>query len=281
MKTNVDVSSWFSSVQVSLPPSAVALVLAGGKGSRLKAAADPELRGTPKVLVPIKRPGGTTTMLGHALNELAGTGFRRVSLLTSSDPEAGGPAVEAYAQAQFGSTFELHIYREGYPLGTAGAAFAALRHLESEVAVIIPADTLFPFSLLPSAVASHHADGSAVTWVVTTSPGLHAQNTGRILLDATAPRIRHALEGVDAVPPADVRHRLRGATSAGVVIVRPGEFCELFEQYARRLAEPCATDLYREFIPWMVSRAVPVGAFDIGQAAPDLGTPDRLRAFGR
>ena len=62
---------------------------------------------------------------------------------------------------------------------------------------------------------------------------------------------------------------------------RPAEFCGLFEQYAERLTEPSATDLYRQFVPWLISRGRPVGAFDIQQAAPDLGTPERLRHFGR
>ncbi|MEV6976317.1 NDP-sugar synthase [Kitasatospora sp. NPDC093806] len=275
-------SGYYTSTLVSLPADSVALVLAGGKGSRLRAANDRELQATPKVLVPIDTPTGRTPMLGHALTQLAAIGFRRVAVLTSTDPATGAEAVETYALTHSARQVELTVHREDHPLGTAGAAYAALHHLaDAPAAVVLPADTLFPAALLPAAVAAHRDRAAAVTWTVTTAPGQGAQNAGRLFLDAGGEFVVHALEGLAATLPAGSRQGLRQATSTGAVILTPGPFRTLFEEYARRLAHPGETDLYRQFMPWAISQGSPVGAYDIRTPAPDLGTPDRLAAFGR
>ncbi|MFJ2188997.1 NDP-sugar synthase [Kitasatospora sp. NPDC087861] len=273
---------YYTSTLVSLPAHTVALVLAGGKGSRLRAAADPELQATPKVLVPIDTPTGRTPMLGHALAQLTAIGLRRIAVLTSTDPATGAEAVETYALTCSARQVELTVHREDHPLGTAGAAYAALHHLaDAPAAVVLPADTLFPFTLLPSAVATHRSRPAAVTWTVTTAPGQGAQNAGRLFLDPDGAFVVHALEGIDATLPADNRQGLRQATSTGAVILTPTPFRALFEEYARRLAHPGEADLYRQFMPWAISQGHPVGAYDIRTPAPDLGTPDRLATFGR
>ncbi|MGA5817154.1 NTP transferase domain-containing protein [Kitasatospora sp. NPDC094028] len=274
---------YYSSTLVSLPAQAVALVLAGGKGSRLRAASDAELHRTPKVLLPVDTDDGRTPMLGHALAQLTAAGFRRIAVLTSADPATGAEAVETYALTHPSARqVELTIHRERHPLGTAGAAYAALAHLpDTPAGVVLPADTLFPTALLPSAVAEHRSRPVAVTWTVTTVPGRSAQNAGRIFLDPGGEHVVHALEGVGATLPTGTRSGLRQATSTGAVILAPTPFRALFEEYAQRLTCPGESDLYRQFMPWAISQGHPVGAFDIRSPAPDLGTPDRLAAFGR
>ncbi|MEU3567593.1 NTP transferase domain-containing protein [Kitasatospora sp. NPDC036755] len=112
---------YYSSTLVSLPTRAVALLLAGGKGSRMRDAPDAELRRTPKVLVPIDTDAGRTPMLGHALAQLTVAGFRRIAVLTSTHPVAGAEAVETYALTHpCARQVELTIHREQNPLGTAG-----------------------------------------------------------------------------------------------------------------------------------------------------------------
>ncbi|MGW1175631.1 sugar phosphate nucleotidyltransferase [Kitasatospora sp. NPDC002543] len=274
---------YYSSTLVSLPTRAVALLLAGGKGSRLRDAADTELRRTPKVLVPIDTDAGRTPMLGHALAQLTVAGFRRIAVLTSTHPVAGAEAVETYALTHpCARQVELTIHREQNPLGTAGAAYAALTHLsDAPAAVVLPADTLFPTPLLPPAVAEHRSRPAAATWTVTTAPGRSAQNAGRLFLDSDGRHVVHALEGIDATLPPGNRGGLRQATSTGAVILTPTPFRTLFEEYARCLVHPGEADLYRQFMPWAISQGHPVGAFDIRTSAPDLGTPERLAAFGR
>ncbi|MFD0403808.1 NTP transferase domain-containing protein [Kitasatospora sp. NPDC127116] len=244
-RSTTDTAPYYSSALVSLPAQTVALVLAGGKGSRLRAAPDAELQGTPKVLVPIDTSVGRTPMLGHALTRLTVAGFRRIAVLTSTDPATGADAVETYALTHPSARqVELTIHREQHPLGTAGAAYAALGHLSDvPAAVVLPADTLFPTVLLPSAVTEHRSRPAAVTWTVTTAPGRCAQNAGRLFLDPDGRHVVHALEGVDATLPAGSRSGLRQATSTGAVVLTPAPFRALFEEYARRLAHPGEADL--------------------------------------
>ncbi|GHF82731.1 hypothetical protein GCM10018790_70570 [Kitasatospora xanthocidica] len=280
--TDTRPADWYTSTLVSLPARAVALVLAGGKGSRLRACDDPELHRTPKVLVPIDTPTGRTPMLGHALTQLTAVGFRHIAVLTSTDPASGAQDVETYALTHSARQAELTIHREDHPLGTAGAAYAALAHLpDTSIAVVLPADTLFPTALLPAAVATHRSRQAVVTWTVTTAPGRCAQNAGRLFLDPGCRFVVHALEGVDVTLPTGSRQGLRQATSTGAVILTPGPFRALFEEYVQRQTQPDEADLYRQFMPWVISQGHPVSAHDIRTAAPDLGTPDRLAAFGR
>lgn len=280
--TDTRPTDWYTSTLISLPARATALVLAGGKGSRLRASGDPELDCTPKVLVPIDTPAGRLPMLGHTLTQLAAAGFRRIAVLTSTDRASGAEAVETYALTHSAAQVELTIHREDHPLGTAGAAYAALSHLpDTPAAVVLPADTLFPTAALPPAIAAHNAHSATVTWTVTTAPGRAAQNAGRLFLDPDGEHIVHALEGVSATLPAESRKGLRQATSAGAVILTPGPFRAMFEEYAQRQTQPAEADLYRQLMPWAISQGHRIGAYDIRTAAPDLGTPDRLAVFGR
>ncbi|WP_282204257.1 nucleotidyltransferase family protein [Kitasatospora fiedleri] len=281
--STTDTTGWYTSTLRSMPADTVALVLAGGKGTRLRTGTDPELATIPKVLVPITSPHhrAPVPMLDHALVELATAGFRRAALLTGCAPEARADDVERYAVRAFAARLQLIAHREPYPLGTAGAVYAALAHLNAPAAVVLPADTLFPCPLLPAAVTDHLAAGAPVTWTVTTAPGPDAQNPGRIFLGPDLRTVAHALEGVDAVLPSASRTGLARATSTGAVIITPDVYREEFRQYAARLPQPGPCDLYRQFMPWLLSQGRTVGAFDIREAAPDLGTPDRLAAFGR
>ncbi|MER7671345.1 NDP-sugar synthase [Kitasatospora sp. NPDC096128] len=282
--TTPTTAQYYTSTLLRLPERTVALVLAGGRGTRLRATDDPELKSTPKVLVPIDidTTSGPAPMLGHALTQLTTVGVRRIAVLTSSDPATGAQQVEDYALTHCARQVELTLHREHHPLGTAGAAYAALAHLpDTPLAVVLPADTLIPYTLLPAVVAAHLARPAAITWTVTTDPGPEAQNTGRLFLSPDGEQVVHALEGVDATLPAGTRHNLRQATSTGAVILTPDPFRALFEQYAQRQACPGEADLYRQFMPWAISQGHAVGAYDLRAPAPDLGTPDRLAAFGR
>jgi NDP-sugar pyrophosphorylase family protein len=219
-------------------------------------------------------------MIGVALTRLCALGYRNVALLTSRDPEAAGAAIEAYAASGFGARLALTLYRERYPLGTAGAVYAALRHMRNELIVVIPGDTLFPFETLNAALAAHDWQSRDATWLVTTQPGPHAQNPGALIVDPATHCIVFALEGPEAGPPPETIIRFKFATSTGALIFGRVFFMSEFEKYMSRLEKPEATDLYREFVPWLVSRGHEVAAFDIGQAAQDLGSPERLLAFG-
>ena len=163
-----EITCWFSSSPACVPASTPILLLAGGKGTRLRASSNSILRTTAKLLVPVQRNDEQMPMIGIALARLSVLGYRNVSLLTSQDPKAAGAAIEAYAVSAFGSHLALTVYRERYPLGTAGAVYAALQHVQNDSIAVVPGDTLFPFETLSDALAAHDWGTRKVTWLVTT-----------------------------------------------------------------------------------------------------------------
>ncbi|MEV8634355.1 sugar phosphate nucleotidyltransferase [Streptosporangium sp. NPDC051023] len=257
------------SVQSEPPP---VLVLAGGLGSRLRAAKDdPELAATPKLMV---RLASGQPMLSQALTGLARSGLRRICLLTGA-PASGGELIRRYTQQAHTGEVSLRILRERQPLGTAGAVYAALAHLRDEVVVVTPADTLFPFEQLPSIVRRHQEAGHPLTWVVTSRPGPGAQNIGR--LRASSGLLIHADESgtTPACPHGEA------VTSVGVMVINTAEYRRAFAAYAQTLPQPGPVDLYRDVAPWLLATGHAIAVADIACPAPDLGTPERLRAFGR
>lgn len=276
-----DMRSHFASTPTIAPQRVPVVVLAGGKGSRLRASSDAELRNVPKMLVTVDRDGANEPMLGAALRRLSQQGFRRITLLTSADPDSGGQAIETFVWKRFGRHLDLAVHREVVPLGTAGAVYAALAHIREEIVVVMPGDTVFPCELLPDALLAHGWSGSQLTWVVTSAPGPDAQNAGRVLVDPATNHVTFALEGIDHSLPVGVLARLLATTSTGVLVANRSFFRSQFERYLVWLDQPAATDIYRQFVPWLVSHGEVVSAYDIRQAAPDLGTPDRLTTFGR
>ncbi|MFC3986643.1 NTP transferase domain-containing protein [Streptosporangium jomthongense] len=261
---------WYTSVSVHPEPPPV-LVLAGGQGLRLRAAQDdPELADTPKLLV---RLASGQPMLGQALTDLARSGLRRICLLTGA-PETGGDLIRRYVHAHTGE-ISLRILRERQPLGTAGAVYAALGHLHDEVVAVAPADTLFPFEQLPAIITRHREAGHLLTWAVTSRPGPAAQNIGR--LRARDGLLIHADESGTAPECAAGEP----VTGVGVMVINTAGYRRAFTAYVRTLPAPGPVDLYRDVVPWLLATGHCVAVADIACPAPDLGTPERLRAFGR
>lgn len=254
-------------------------ILAGGKGTRLKKSEDVELQSTPKPLVQIDSVRGRQTMLDNAIIGVFSSGISGISLLTSADPDAQGNLIEDHAIENYPDV--VGIIREDQPLGTAGAVFNAFVGREIFTAAVIPVDTLFPFELIPTILEDHKRKGVSITWVVTTSPGENAQNAGRILVNPKNNLITYALEGN---PNVDINTLLDGlvpSTSVGVVIANRDFYLEQYRIFQGEENKVGAIDLYRHFIPWLLSQGVQVNTYDIGQPAPDLGTPNRLNQFGR
>lgn len=107
-----------------------AIVLAGGFGTRLRAAVE----GIPKPMAPVAgRP-----FLCYLLDELLRNGYRHVVLATGYLHEQ----VEAY----FGNSYhalELDYAVEHSPLGTGGAMRNALEKCTADVVTVLNGDTLF------------------------------------------------------------------------------------------------------------------------------------------
>lgn len=254
-------------------------ILAGGKGTRLKNSEDAELQSTPKPLVKIDFVRGRQTMLDNAITGVFVSGISGITLLTSADPEAQGCLIENHAIENYPDA--VGIIRENQPLGTAGAVFNAFVRQKIFTAAVIPVDTLFPFEFLPTILEDFQRKGAGITWVVTTSPGENAQNAGRILVNPQNNLITYALEGNPNIDISTLLNGMVSSTSVGVVIANRDFYLEQYRMFRGEENKVGAIDLYRHFIPWLLSQGVQVNTYDIGQPAPDLGTLNRLNQFGR
>ena len=111
-----------------------AIILAGGKGTRLKSVIDD----IPKPMAPI----GKKPFLSFILDQLAAQDFKRVILSTGYKHEV----VEQQYQKSYRG-LEIRYSREQEPLGTGGAIRKALSLTESKQVFIFNGDTLFEVDL--------------------------------------------------------------------------------------------------------------------------------------
>jgi len=105
------------------------LILAGGKGTRIKAA----LGDTPKALAPING----TPFLEILLAGLARQGARRITLLAG----VGAAQLEAYLVKRPADELKMDLINEPRPLGTGGAIINAFPRIESDPFLVLNGDT--------------------------------------------------------------------------------------------------------------------------------------------
>ncbi|MEX7471028.1 NTP transferase domain-containing protein [Mycobacterium adipatum] len=259
------------------------LVLAGGKGSRLRQSGIGELASTTKMLVEIEDDRGhREPMVSATIRGLERAGFSRIAVLTSDDADAQAADVEAQVLRQFAHLAGLRVLREWQPLGTAGSVYAAMRHVGWDLVLVCPGDTLFPYELLVDGLVRHSAEDRDATWFVTSNAGPSAQNQGRLIIEPTEQRLMVACEGdsSDASPGESISGSGR-VTSVGAMLLRTAWFVSMFESYADVAATQLPIDLYRDLIPWVLKQGERVFVHDIRMSAPDLGTADRLFRHGR
>ncbi len=265
-----------NSCKININNNIDVLLLAGGKGSRLKKGGLVDL---PKPLVPIQIDGHNIPMIENAIRGISTSIRSNLIILTSLDPDSRSDMVEEYILKTH-PCGRISFSVEDQPLGTAGASNKVLVRSSSNIGIISPTDTLFPFHLLPNIVIAHTQKKANVTWVVTSQPGKDAQNTGKILTDKQG-YVLYDLEVSDMTLPLEYgTTNLSRMTSVGVVVTNRGYFTDIFGQYFDSSA-PQVIDLYRQYIPKLLEIGEKVDTFDIKQPAQDLGTIDRLNRYGR
>jgi D-glycero-alpha-D-manno-heptose 1-phosphate guanylyltransferase len=117
----------------STPVNVDVIVLAGGKGTRLQSV----VADVPKSLAPV----GKQTMLDHILDALLIAGFRRIIFSTGYMKEL---VREHVAKRPFPEDVTVLFSEEQEPLGTGGAIKKAMRHVTSDLVLILNGDTYFP-----------------------------------------------------------------------------------------------------------------------------------------
>lgn len=262
---------------------AVVLLLAGGKGTRIKRLGTTEVLTVPKSLIRIRYKGKVAPMMFFAMDSILAKGYRNFVALVGADPETGGVQIEKALEQRYHSLISsgrmsLTFFVENTPLGTAGAVNQASRRLKGTL-VITPLDTIFPFGKLPKMVRAHRRKFRGITWVVTSVSGKKAQNAGRILVESKSETIAYALEGTTVDPRSLLSRGITGKTSAGVVLAEASYFSKWFQVFLGGSPSAHPVDLYRQLIPWLVTQGEPVGTFDVKTPVVDLGTPERIMRY--
>lgn len=259
------------------------LVLAGGKGSRLRKSGVDELASVTKMLVEIEDgQGSREPMVSATIRGLSGAGFLDIAILTSDDSYAQGADVEAQVLRQFTHVPALRVFREAEPLGTAGSVYAAIQHGGRDLVLVCPGDTLFPYERLIDGLVRHSAEDRDATWFVTTKADAYAQNRDRLIIEPAEQRLVMACEGGHAdAPTVNAVGGSDRATSAGAMLLKTAWFSAMFESFVSAAGSRAEVDLYRDLIPWVLEQKGQIFVHDIAVPAPDLGTADRLFRHGR
>ncbi|MDQ6967385.1 MAG: glucose-1-phosphate adenylyltransferase [Mariprofundaceae bacterium] len=148
-----------------LTASTVALVLAGGKGSRLKALT--EWRAKPSVPF-----GGKFRIIDFPLSNCINSGIRRISVITQYKSHSLQRHLQrgwSFLSGQFGEFLEVlpaqQRQGEGWYEGTADAVYQNLdiiRHYNPEYIVILAGDHIYKMDY-GKMIAAHVANGADIT----------------------------------------------------------------------------------------------------------------------
>ncbi len=222
-----------------------AVVLAGGRGSRLAAdAAAP-----PKPLVELNG----MSALDHALAQLAAAGVDEVLVLT------GWRADELARAVGDGARFGLRArcIAEPSPLGTAGAV-RAVRDQLRETFVVVYADVVFAVEL-EAMIALHRRSGAWAT--LAAHPNDHPFDSDRIVADRQG-RIERIVRARANAEPDD------GALCSAALYVME-----------RRLVDEIpadgAHDFARDVFPALLARGRPLQVWRTAEYLKDMGTVER------
>lgn len=222
-----------------------AVVLAGGRGTRLHGA-----EGPPKVLTPLCG----APVLDHILGWLAPQGVRDAVLCT------GHKAEEVERAVGDGSRFGMRVRysREKSPLGTAGAVKAAEPML-AERFVVAYGDVIADVDLR-ALLAAHLASGALATLVV--HPNDHPLDSDRVVTDARGHVLRFVRKDERAGPEA-------GALCNAALYVIERRLLE------RVPADGRARDFARDVFPMLVAAGEKIYAYRTAEYLKDMGTPER------
>ncbi len=184
----------------------VAVVLAGGKGTRL----DPLTRKTCKPALPF---GGAFRCVDFSLSNCVNSGVRRVGVATQYEPDALLAHLwNHWNSTAVGNKTVIHAWRAeeraarfGY-CGTADAVYrnlAAIRGLEKSLVLVLAGDHVYKMDYRPM-LEAHVARRAAVTIGCIEAPMAEARHLGVLALGADG-RIARFVEkprSIDEIPAA-------------------------------------------------------------------------------
>jgi D-glycero-alpha-D-manno-heptose 1-phosphate guanylyltransferase len=223
-----------------MPMKAVAAILAGGLGTRLRAAVSDR----PKVLADVSgRP-----FLEYLLRQLEEGGVLDVVLCVGYQADK----VEKALGDKFGG-LRLRYSGEQSPLGTGGALRLALPLLEAEIIYVMNGDSYCEFDL-PGFLSWHQGKGAKASMALASVKD--TGRYGRVVLDQQGLVLRFEEKGQSGP----------GLINAGVYIVR--------HELIAGIAENCLVSLEKDIFPRWVEQDVLYGYQADVRKFIDIGTPE-------
>lgn len=227
-----------------------AVIMAGGKGSRLAALTKDEI---PKPMAPfLGKP-----LLAWQLEQLKRYGIDRVTLVVGHLREK---IIDFFGD---GSALGMHIdyVEEIEPLGTAGAFPLLLPHIASDHFLLLFGDIRFDIDILRM---ERFFLEKAADCLLFAHPNAHPYDSDLIVTD-----------GENRVTGFDSKHNVRtgwqdNLVNAGIYI--------LSRDMLRRVPKVKKTDFEKELLAPMAERGEAVFAYRSPEYVKDVGTVDRIRA---
>lgn len=227
----------------------LAVVLAGGKGSRLKSVTQ-DLVAKPAVLVN-GRP-----FVDYILEQLGRAGLQRVILLLGHKAGTVISALREHGRSKIEYTAEI----EDAPLGTAGCLLQFL-HYNPGWLLVVNGDTYVDGLDIPSLLRFHRANRAFVTMALARVG--EGCDYGAVELKSSSRVTGFTEKGRSG----------EGLVSCGIYVIQ--------EDALRFIPEGRPFSLECDLIPLLLEREVGLYGYRFNGRFYDIGTPERLRAFSQ
>ncbi|MBL8348148.1 MAG: glucose-1-phosphate adenylyltransferase [Rubrivivax sp.] len=263
-----------------LPRKSVALVLAGGRGTRLKNLTD--TRAKPAVYF-----GGKFRIIDFALSNCLNSGIRRIGVITQYKSHSLLRHLQrgwAFLKSEMNEFVDLlpaqqRVDEESWYRGTADAVYQnqdIIASYRPEYIVVLAGDHIYTMNYAVM-LADHVQLGSECTVGCIEVPRLEATAFGVMAIDEK----RRILDFVEkpADPPSMPGKPDRALASMGIYIFNARH---LFRELERDMADPASShDFGKDIIPKMVKAGVASAhPFDISCVGGKAGQPPYWRDVG-
>lgn len=223
-----------------------AVILAGGKGTRLK-----NLSGNlPKPMMPILgKP-----LLQHIIEQCAKHEIRNLFLLVSHKKEA----IQNYFETGKKFGVKIEYKAEGVPRGTAGALIDALPDLDDEFLVLY-GDTFFDIDLKSFWKFHNKNEGAASIFL---HPNDHPYDSDLVEIDESNRVLKiHSY-------PHDNSWRQN--------LVNAAVYCICKDAINNFHSQNLTPDIAKDLFPWMLESKLKIYGYTSTEYIKDMGTPERL-----
>jgi glucose-1-phosphate adenylyltransferase len=265
---------------LQLPRRAIALVLAGGRGSRLKNLTD--TRAKPAVYF-----GGKFRIVDFALSNCLNSGIRRIGVITQYKSHSLLRHLQrgwAFLKTEMNEFVDLlpaqqRIDEESWYRGTADAVYQNIDILEgygADYVVVLAGDHIYKMNYALM-LADHVAQGRECTVACIEVPREEAKAFGVMAIDETR-RVTDFVEK-PADPPAIPGKPDTALASMGIYIF---DAKSLYRDLVRDMADPDSShDFGKDIIPKAVARgAVTAHPFQVSCVGMTPGHPPYWRDVG-